>query len=50
MAILARHGIRARLNSFGIASGPAKAEALSAAGARVHAHLRNALDEALPGW
>lgn len=48
--LLARRGIPLKLDLYGIAATPDKVAALTAAGARVHAHLRLALDEALPGW
>jgi phosphoglycolate phosphatase-like HAD superfamily hydrolase len=50
VSTLARHGVSVSLDAYGIAVSPDKIGALVAAGARVHPHLRFALDEALPGW
>lgn len=49
-ALLLERGVQVDLLQFGIATGPDKIEALTAVGARVHPHVRLALDEALPGW
>ena len=48
--LLAQRGISVKLDLYGIAANPDKVAALRAAGARVHADLRLALDEVLPGW